>query len=88
MAGKGKRPINGVDWKIYYKGFYWGLKEALKETGAEKCEFGPCEGGICLSCEKDRAQLYFLRTSGDTEEGEYLCAECVVSLHLSAKEYD
>ncbi len=55
------------------------FEEALQQTGATKCEFGPDEDE-CETCGKPNLQLYYIRTCYEVDEGEYCCAECIKKL--------
>lgn len=56
------------------------LSAALEATGFVICQF-PADASECDKCDMPHKQHYYRRTSVEIDEGEYFCAECVVSEH-------
>lgn len=54
------------------------IEKALENTNFVKCNFGP-DGDCCDKCDKPNLQLYYRRTCWEVDEGQYHCANCVIS---------
>lgn len=52
-------------------------QEAIEGSGFGVCVSGPGDAE-CDGCDHPNLQLYYRLTSHESDEGEYLCAHCVV----------
>lgn len=59
------------------------IKEALKITGFQLCEFKSEGEDFCNHCEKEMPEgsnVYYQRTCYESDEGEYYCEDCTIKM--------
>jgi hypothetical protein len=65
------------------------IKEALKVTGFQLCEFKSDGDWECSTCDEtipEGADVYYERTCYEVDEGEYHCTDCTLAMPAKLEE--